>query len=209
MISADRIKDKVRRTLYQKLLYKFGFGNRVAKSTWETQFEDGFWNYLYSKEEMAHYLKIVENYHHLSPGGRILDIGSGNGALYAYLVQSGMNTQLYLGIDIAEAAVRDATLRFPKADFKQLDFEKSSLKDRFNVIVFNESLYYFKRPLKKVAECIKHNLKPGGYLIISIVDYGKNNFLWTLLKKKYEFIRFEDVENEQGQRWKIGVISPG
>lgn len=202
----DKIKNKIRGTLYRKFLYKYGFGGRVSRGTWEKQFSTGSWNYLYEAQEEGHYKAITAFYDKYSKNGSILDVGCGQGVLYHYL-KTVLNRELnYFGIDISQSAVDIAATNFQEASFKQLDFDNHSLDKKFDVIIFNETLYYFNRPLKKIATCIKQNINPNGYFIISMCEYDTHEILWSKLTANYDFLEFREIENEKGQKWKVGIF---
>lgn len=204
----DKIKNKLRRTLYRKLLYKYGFGGRVSRGTWETQFSNGSWNYLYDKLEEGHYKAITELYDKYILTGSILDVGCGQGVLYHYFKFEFNKDLKYFGIDISQSAVDIAAKNFPEVSFKQLDFDNNALEKKFDVIIFNETLYYFNRPLKKIEACIKQNINPNGYFIISMCEYDTHEILWQKLVATYEFLEFRNIENEKGQKWKVGIFKP-
>ncbi|KLT66648.1 trans-aconitate 2-methyltransferase [Pedobacter sp. BMA] len=200
----DRIKNKVRRQSYNLFLSHLGFGNRVSRSIWEQQFANGSWNYLYGKDEEAHYQHIVECVKQKK--GSILDVGCGQGVLYSYLSNNQQGAD-YLGIDISGKAIEMAKKTFPGATFRQLDFDYSRLEGQFDVIIFNETLYYFNQPLKTIEKCIEHNLSKNGRLIISMCDFKGHDVIWQKLRSKYRFNSFKEIINEKGQIWKVGVIS--
>lgn len=203
----SKLKDKIRRNLYNSILSKYGYGNRISKNTWNKQFSLGVWDYLYSKDEEAHYQQIIEFKNRYKPNGKILDVGCGQGVLFAYLKQKSESID-YFGIDISETAVKLAIQTFPGGNFKKLDFEYKGVEGKYDVIIFNESLYYFNKPLKKIEHCIKHNLVAGGYIIISMCDFTGHNIIWEKLKKKYTFLSLKELKNSKQQIWTVGVFEP-
>ena len=202
----DKIKNKCRRLLYTLILCKLGFGNRVSKSIWEKQFKEKGWDYLYTDEEKDHYLAIV-NLINKQTGRKLLDIGCGQGVLYYYL-KAVAEPLHYLGIDISGVAIEQAKASFPEANFKQLDFDYQKLEGKFDVIIFNETLYYFNRPLSIIQKCINENLNNGGYFIISMCDYIGHEIIWQKLKQQYNFLSIEEIINLNQQKWKVGLFSP-
>lgn len=51
-------------------------------------------------------------------GARVLDVGSGTGALYGYLCERGVRPGAYVGIDIHPEMIARARARFPEALFE-------------------------------------------------------------------------------------------
>lgn len=203
----DRIFNKISNIFYQRLSWRFALGNRVPRSIWDKQFSDGIWDYLYSENEKQHYQIIVSYLKHYTQAPSLLDIGCGQGVLYHYLKESN-NSIEYSGIDLSKWAIEIGKKEFPEAHFSQLDFDREKLDKKFDVIVFNETLYYFNRPLKTIEKVIKHNLCPNGYLIISMCDYIGHDVIWEKLTKLYHPLKMDTVENQTGQRWKIAVFKP-
>ena len=203
----DRIYSKIRNILYQRLLWRYAFGNRVSQRIWEKQFSNGVWDYLYGDSEKQHYqiiARYVENY---AAEQSLLDIGCGQGVLYHYL-NANSNPINYFGIDISKQAVEIGKKKFPKANFSQLDFDREKLIGKFDIVIFNETLYYFDRPLKTVEKVIKYNLASNGYIIISMCDYIGHDVIWKKLLKSYETLQQDVVENEIGQKWTVAIIKP-
>src|ERR1700712_1664143 len=151
--------NKLKNLLHRLLFRRFGFGSRVPKSIWEKQFNKGDWDYLESKDEAQHYQTILKFFDQQKNKNSILDIGCGKGVLYKYLKENGLLSGVdYMGIDLSETAIRAVLQRFPETNFKQQDFENKSLEKKFDVIIFNESLYYFPLPLKIIDKCFSQNL---------------------------------------------------
>ncbi|QNR85286.1 class I SAM-dependent methyltransferase [Pedobacter riviphilus] len=202
----DKVKNKIRHQIYIFVLSRFGFGNRVPKSIWEKQFYGNDWDYLYTEAEKGHYLAIVNLFKKV-PFGSVLDVGCGQGVLYHYL-KAAAEPLNYMGIDISGNAIGKAKASFPEANFKQLDFDYQKLEGKFDVIIFNETLYYFNRPLSIIQKCIDENLNNGGYFIISMCDYIGHEVIWQKLKQRYHFLSIEEIINLNKQKWKIGCFKP-
>ena len=198
---------KAKNLLHRLVLRRFGYGNRVPKSIWEKQFGTGAWDYLESQDEAQHYTTIVTFYAQQKNTNAVLDIGCGKGVLYKYLKENNALTgNDYIGIDLSENAVKAARDRFKEINFQQLDFENSSIEKKFDVIIFNESLYYFPLPLKTLDKCYSHNLKQNGVFIISMFDYPGHNEIWRKIEKHYHVVMSEEVKNDKGEKWKVKVL---
>ncbi|MDX9722626.1 MAG: methyltransferase domain-containing protein [Myxococcota bacterium] len=80
----------------------------------------------------------------LPPGRRrerfsLLDIGCGLGELYAYLLEQGLTVD-YFGIDLHQAAIEQAQVRFPNARFDCVDFLGSSSAQRYDLVLCSGGL---------------------------------------------------------------------
>jgi len=203
----DRIFSKIRNILYQKLLWRYAFGNRVPRSIWEKQFSSGVWDYLYSDKEKQHYQVIASYVGYYASMPSLLDVGCGQGVLYHYIKENS-NPIKYSGLDISKQAIEIGKKEFPEANFYQADFDREKLNGKFDIVVFNETLYYFKRPLKTIENVIKYNLNANGHIIISMCDYIGHDVIWQKLEKRYTPLKKDVVENQMGQKWKIAIFKP-
>ena len=91
---------------------------------------------------------------------RILDVGCGEGPLLEPLRQLGVGR--YLGIDVAETVIERAQkLADRNTRFLAADAESYTTDERFDAIVFNESLYYFEDPLPGLGTSPASSLPAG------------------------------------------------
>ena len=203
----SRLKTRLNYLLYNGFLFRFGFGNRVSKNIWEQQYDNGTWDYLFSEEEAAHYFSICSQIKKHAQSLSILDIGCGNGVLYDYLFKNINDRLLYSGIDISENAVCIAKGKFKDAAFNKVDYDYENVNGKYDVLVFNETLYYFTRPMKTLAKAIGENLNAGGIIVISMCEDEKHNYIWDKISAEYFVLDEERVENRKGQKWTIKTIS--
>ncbi|MGO4878419.1 trans-aconitate 2-methyltransferase [Pedobacter psychrotolerans] len=207
MLLIEKTFNYFKQRFLRKFFYRYGFGSPVSKNIWEAQFKDGKWDYLYADQEALHYKSIAKFYRQYGKGS-MLDVGCGQGVLYHYLQQDIHPPEAYLGVDISDTAIMQAKTSFPVARFEQMDFDNSRLEEQFDIIVFNECLYYFKKPFDKLASAIAKNLKPGGAVMVSIFYYAEHAVLWKKLNEQYQFLAVDEVTNDKGQMWKIGIFKP-
>src|SRR2546423_12002448 len=100
-------------------------------------------------DELARYAVIAGYLRHLKPGGSVLDVGCGEGLLADHLRPFGYAR--YLGVDLSETAVRQAAGRVDeRTAFTAADAESYVPAGRWDAIVLNESVYYFRDPLGTV-----------------------------------------------------------
>jgi 2-polyprenyl-3-methyl-5-hydroxy-6-metoxy-1,4-benzoquinol methylase len=109
------------------------------------------------------------------PNGSVLDIGCGEGTLSDFLTPD--QKTKYLGVDISKEAVRIGRTK-RGLNFVQGEAETFIPDHNFDVIVFNEMLYYVEHVdvMKRFAKF----LNPNGIIVISVwyskkIDYLRNS----------------------------------
>ena len=114
----------------------------------------------------------------------MLDIGCGDGILNERLAPQLYSH--YLGIDLSEQAISrakalygDSNNEFLIANMEQFEPDRS-----FDVIVFNECLYYVSDPVG-VVQKYEAYLKDQGIFIISMYDMVVAHKIWTMLNNVY------------------------
>lgn len=99
-------------------------------------------------------------YAHYIPGGRLLDVGCGDGTYLAHMRDLGWEVE---GVEVDPRAVEQARkldLIIHKGNLEQMSFQDY----RFDVVTLNHVLEHVHAPLKLLKECYRI-LKPGGTLI--------------------------------------------
>jgi SAM-dependent methyltransferase len=148
----------------------------IKKTIWDMEYSNGKWNFNDDTAEDCLYPYLGEYAH----TGSILDLGCGSGNTANELPSSTYDS--YVGVDISEAALEKARKRSEengrgqKTKFLSGDFLKYEPEQRFDVILFRESLYHV--PLGNVKATLdryaKH-LEKGGVFIVRIatIENGK------------------------------------
>ncbi len=176
------------------------------KYKFDLQYENKQWDGLKGLQELAHYSVIVGYTKHFCKNCRILDLGCGEGALLEKF--SNTDYSHYLAIDFSEVAIQNVKhLETDKIQFRVGDLNSLAVGGEFDVIIYNESLYYLSNPQNAIKALFKH-LRPGGIFIISMVDkHGQEREgVW---KKVNEVLELQDktkVSNRDGASWTIGVF---
>jgi len=134
----------------------------IPRSLWEQQYGSGHWDYLHALAELGRFSVLIGYIRELKPEGTVLDVGCGEGLLYKRLQP---RSSPYLGLDISESAIAKARAS-GCGTFVSADAEEFVINDTYDVIVFNESLYYFTDPVGTVARYAKA-LRPDGIMIVS------------------------------------------
>ncbi|MFA9272389.1 MAG: trans-aconitate 2-methyltransferase [Baekduiaceae bacterium] len=134
----------------------------------------------------------------------ILDVGCAQGIL-----QCDLHYGTYTGIDLSDDAIARAQ---PRADahttFDVADAATYTPARPYDVIVFNECLYYLRDPVGVAQRYLEH-LTPGGVIVISMFDR-----MWAmrrLLRRLHVLgpvAAHAQVANGDGARWTVRVHRP-
>lgn len=163
------------RNLFNKLIYN-------SRSNWEGMYESGLWSCLDSDNEKRRHFVIADVIRKAFPrGARVLDVGCGLGTLYGILREHGPFE--YVGLDLSESAVQQGAAKFAgdaRCSFLQADFEAYEPKRTFDVVVFNEVLYYF--PVSHFEGVVRKGYSlladEKSRLIVSMTGNPKARWLW-------------------------------
>jgi len=145
---------------------------------------------------------------HLRPGGAVLDVGCGEGILFERFRTYGYSK--YLGIDISETSLTELIEKQDeKTLFVKADAETYIPIEQFDIIVFNETLYYFHYPLKTV-ERYSRALKKDGVLVVSTYTASERAMsILQRLKATYSLLDETRTFNEASSRsWICSVLVP-
>ena len=184
-----------------------GFGCPVVSQVWDAEYLNKKWDCLSGIDELAHYSVIAGYIDYLKPGGSILDIGCGSGILQKRLKSYFYNK--YVGIDVSiEAINKAAQNKDDKTFFIIADGNDYIPAGLFDVIVFNESLYYFYGPLAVLNRYDRY-LKPGGIYIISMYATFRTLKIWQKIRKVYKVIDETRITNKAGISYTCRILSHG
>jgi 2-polyprenyl-3-methyl-5-hydroxy-6-metoxy-1,4-benzoquinol methylase len=206
------LTQKIRNKLHHALvLAPRGHGKPAAKELWDTQYLNGKWEFLGSLDEMARYMIIHGYIHQVSErlGNKrlaLLDIGCGHGQLLHYLPPSFFET--YLGIDFSKEAIdRACSLSSANAQFLEADMEKWEGHAQFDVIIFNEALYYALEPVKTLLR-YKSFLRENGLFIVSMCKQENHYLILSKLHRNFCTLSSVELTADQQQTWKVQLIAP-
>jgi len=147
----------------------------LSMHLWNNEFRSGKWAHLDRVPvERARQSVITGVFINMNfPNGSVLDVGCGEGTLSDYL--NPVQRPKYLGLDIAREAVRIARQKRPDLAFKAHECENFVPRSNFDVIVFNEMLYYTEHV--DIMKRFSKFLNPGGIFVISIWFSDKIDYL--------------------------------
>lgn len=139
---------------------------------------DDFYSRVYDKlvfSDVKNNFEIgkIINHTNLTKKSNILDIGSGTGHHVAELNRLGYHHAL--GIDSSPAMIKKSKENYPNANFIQGDVNKTMTfnnNEFSHILSLYFTIYYFKNKRHFFDNCYRW-LRPGGYLIIHLVDREK------------------------------------
>jgi SAM-dependent methyltransferase len=161
MAIAERTK-----TLVERFLMSYG-PSSIKKRLWDKEFASTKWDFIDHTEGDC----VYENLEKYAEKGSILDLGCGPGntanelAIGAY--------QKYVGVDISDEALAKARRRTEregrtaKNTFVQGDFVNYEPIEKFDVILFRESMYHVPMgKIKHTLDRLSAYLKEGGVFVV-------------------------------------------
>jgi 2-polyprenyl-3-methyl-5-hydroxy-6-metoxy-1,4-benzoquinol methylase len=168
---------------------------------WNRQFKAGRWDRLmHSQPNTKRISQLIEGMVRTQPLS-VLDVGCGNGGLAALLAS---NAQIsYCGLDASEVAIEIAKSLVPSARFEVSNAETPSVDlGIFDVIVFNEILYYTNP--HTVLPRYRAHAGDTTRIIISVVQFSRSWFIWRRIRKYITRMHTEQIE-ANGRTWQIAM----
>ena len=151
--------------------------------------------YDYSRNKINEVIKSLHK-QHIS----ILEVGCGLGYVVDLIARNNPNIEVN-GSDISKKAIQIAKKKFPQYNFfvNDITSNKKILDKKFDIVIFNQILWYILEKLDNSFLNSHRILKNNGYLIISQAffrseqKYGKdivNGFkgLDDVMKSKYSYL---------------------
>ena len=178
----------------------------INESGWNDQYNTGRWSYLDQLSELAHYSVIVGYCQHFALNGKILDVGCGEGVLQQRL--SILPYGHYTGIDISSVAIENAQQYKNKhTEFQATDALSFQTNERYNIIIFNESLYCFNDCIK-VLQHYQSLLTDDGVFIISMHVQELSLKHWKRIEEHHDVIDSVKITNQENTSWICKAIRP-
>jgi SAM-dependent methyltransferase len=176
----------------------------IKKILWDKEFAGTKWDFMDDTSSDCVY-KHLEQY---AKGGSVLDLGCGPGNTANEMAESCY--QRYIGVDISQAAVdkgirrTNATGREKKNSFIVSDFLGFTPTEKFDVILFRESMYHI--PYGQVGTILakfSSYLKPDGVFIVRLyacdiatgVVKPRVTAKMDLIKKEYDVFETAEYPN--------------
>jgi 2-polyprenyl-3-methyl-5-hydroxy-6-metoxy-1,4-benzoquinol methylase len=160
--------------------YIMSYGNgAIKKRLWDKEYHENKWHFADRTEGDCVYLHLERH----ARNGKILDLGCGSGNTCTELAESSYNS--YLGVDISDEALAKASERTKAAGrsgknrFVQSDFLSFDTSEKFDVILFRESMYHVPiEKIKSLLDKLSRYLADDGVFIVRlyIMRDGKVKF---------------------------------
>ena len=178
---------------------------RFRPEQWEEAFESGSYDRLESIPERARYSLIVGHCDVLNVRS-ILDVGCGQGVLAKRLGRVGY--ERYLGYDLSETAIGQARRDLPdqRNTYVVATADRFETEARFDLIVFNECLYYMDDPAAVMRRHLRF-LAPGGHVTVSMYDTLRSRSLWPVLNM-LSAVEAVEIRFETTARWTVKLMRP-
>lgn len=178
--------------------------NLDRERRWNTQYATGVWDRLRALDELAHHAMIAGYVRMLKPGGSVLDVACGEGLLRDAL---GDACHTYLGIDFTEP-IRLAEPRVTASTrFAVADMHEFTTHERFDAIIFNESLYYFEDPLAGLTRYVSL-LASNGVLLVSMHETTRTTGIWDRLADRFALVDEVRITNRRDVSWTVKALAP-
>lgn len=202
----ERLLRAVELAYYELFLGPRGRGRPVAVEIWDDQYRRGHWQILASVDELPRYAVIAGYIRCLGRRPAVLDVGCGNGQLLAVLGEDSLSD--YHGIDISAEAVAQARGRACAiASFEQADFTRWRALRTFDVVVFNEVLYYADHPVRTVEGYIDA-LTADGVMIVSMFRHRNTKLIWREIGRHFTMFDAVEIKNRKGEVFDIRLLRP-
>lgn len=183
---------------------------RTDRSRWNYQYDKGLWNGLENLNELARFSVLAGYVQFLKPNKpAVLEIGCGEGIMAQRIGTH--HYESYLGTDVADVAIQLAEQRFGdvRTHFEAVDMNEFHTDKTFDIIIFNEAIYYLKPMVDKLVTQYVPMLKPDGLLIISMNTgpHADSERKWAEIEQAFAVVDSSLVETAKNG-WRIKVLRP-
>lgn len=173
---------------------------------WDQEYQNSQWDYLENISELGRYSVITGYVGYLKPDAALLEIGCGTGLLFNRLKH--LPYEYYKGVDISEKAIERASVNNnQKTSFVTGDGACFADDKVYDIIIFNEALYYFDDCMKVLDHYFQY-LKPNGFVVISMVVGDTSRLHWQEISKHCNVLDSVQLTNRAGITWNCRVIQP-
>src|SRR5690606_32701488 len=114
----------------------------------------------------------------LAPGYAVLDVGCGNGAITAGMLERVLPGGCVVGVDINPQLIAEATSRFggdPRLSFHVGDIYDLDYDSEFHIVTCSRVLQWLSRPAEALESMIRATAVGGRVLVL---DYNHEKIVW-------------------------------
>lgn len=177
---------------------------RLNRDRWNHKYAMHNWDNLHQEDER--FSAVIKMCYNTNAMPSILEIGCGEAVMFQKMKDKPV--ACFTGIDLSDVAIERAK-PFEQANvkFEVGDMETYQPARQYDLIVFNESLYYSKKPgliLKRMAG----RLTPHGNIIITAIENKYTAHLWPAVEA-FRWHKQEECTVEAGDsKWVIKMYRP-
>lgn len=176
---------------------------RIPADRWDHQYRQGEWDQLAG--EAARFDAVIALMHEHYSLPAVLEIGCGKALMLLRMKES--EYAYFTGVDLSEVAIAYAKqYETGKVQFVAADMQHFTPDRKYDVIAFNESLYYAKDPVAVFARYIPY-LNRGGSIIVTAFDNKYTAKLWPALQEQWVPVRSTSIK-EGELVWNIRMYRP-
>jgi SAM-dependent methyltransferase len=180
---------------------------RDPQARWNHQYAKGVWDSLKNPIEFERQKVCKSFFDTHKPNGSLLEIGCGEGMLIEYIFE-GKGYGQYLGIDVSDLVIKNCQkLANERTKFIVADMDNLVLPQKYDVIMFNETIYYASNITQVLTNCIQNILTNNGIFVISIHQHKNSSEHWKEIHESLQTIDNQQVTNERST-WVIEVLKP-
>jgi SAM-dependent methyltransferase len=208
-ILPSRLRDGVRDLADAVFANQRGWRHKIRASApvVDDEYACGRWDYLKSFEEMSRYAVISGYCVHGGDVRSVLDLGCGSGVLRQWLRPLGRIE--YVGVDLSKVAIDTAKKEWTDGltNFIATDLATYVPDRKFDIMIFNEVLYYFDEPgdiLGRFGEFLTEN----GRFIISLWDGTESHLAWRRSRGRVRVVDAVQTRHSSGVSWQIRLCRP-
>jgi 2-polyprenyl-6-hydroxyphenyl methylase/3-demethylubiquinone-9 3-methyltransferase len=180
---------------------------RASMRAVDDEYAHGRWEYLNNLGEMSRYAVIAGYCRYGGDVSSVLDLGCGSGVLRRWLRP--LEAIDYVGVDLSNVAIDTASQEWTddSTSFVAMDVATYVPDRKFDVIVFNEILYYFEQPgdnLERFAAFLQEN----GRFVISLWDAPESQQAWRRACGSVQVVDEVQTRHSSGVSWQIRLCRP-
>jgi 2-polyprenyl-6-hydroxyphenyl methylase/3-demethylubiquinone-9 3-methyltransferase len=163
---------------------------RIPADRWDYQYGRGEWEGLAAEHARFDAVIALIREHYQSPS--ILEIGCGKALMLQRMNADDFSA--FTGVDLSEVAIDySRSFETEHIHFVCADMQTFRPDQQYDVIAFNESLYYAKDPAQVFRHYLEY-LKPGGSIIVTAFENKYTAKLWPTLEAYWKPTEARKVE---------------